>query len=223
MPLQCPRGQSQHLGDKGKSRYPLWCKEQFPITYSVFYFFPMIVRHLMVQSQGGITFRETAVHQKKKNPHIIKSNSNLYPVPKEKAQGMECMFNAHQVIFEKSITSNFCHSQYPSHRWQLLPELTLPPALRDRPKTLRDVQPVRTSTPTMQPLLCLVLHCVAQPSSVPSSLTGSSSPAHSPFPAWVCLLYTGKPTLPWTRYEALTDRKDRTLRILKHCLFPPYS
>lgn len=51
----------------------------------------------MVQSQGGIIFRETAVHQKK--PHIIKSNSNLYPVSKEKAQGMECMLNAHQVIF----------------------------------------------------------------------------------------------------------------------------
>lgn len=51
----------------------------------------------MVQSQGGIIFRETAVHQKK--THIIKSNSNLYPVSKEKAQGMECMFNAHQVIF----------------------------------------------------------------------------------------------------------------------------
>lgn len=58
-----------------------------------------------------------------------------------------------KLSFKKSITSNFCHSQYPSHRWQLLPELTLPPALRDRIKTLRDVQPVRPSTCHTAPAL----------------------------------------------------------------------
>lgn len=123
---QSPRVRDSISGDKGKAKGTLGClfwlhQEWFTVNPFHIWLLPL------VQSQCGLMFKATAVHQK----NIIRSNSNLYSVSKEKAQGVEYMFNAHQVIFKihhfQSLPFSISFTQMAAASWISLSFLLLQP------------------------------------------------------------------------------------------------
>lgn len=151
---------------------------------------------LVVRSQCEVTFKETAVSQKK---NVIQSNSNIHLASKEKAKQKEYILNVHQDIFKihysESLPFSIPSTEMAAASWNL----TLHPSLEARPKPLHNIQPVwltlQPSLPSLAQFSIMYLNLTSLAFLVGVSdffPHGSYRKAETLVQVWILLLYEAK-------------------------------